>query len=140
MKFVKFLKTIFNTTPLVDFLSIANPKLAELEARLLNPPSSPFKRQIYKMVKHTQTIRRLLSTNCLSVFDHFVGLVLKGLKNGLIFRNCNRKRHLCLHTGLPKMKVNNLDDFYATNHSFIARFSGKCGKYFVCLHNSCQSW
>ena len=27
------------------------------------------------MVQHTQTIRRLLPTNCLSVFDHFVGLV-----------------------------------------------------------------
>ena len=32
------------------------------------------------MVKHTQTIRGLLMTNCLSVFDHFVGLALKGLK------------------------------------------------------------
>ena len=31
------------------------------------------------MVKHTQTIRQLLPTNCLSVFDHFVGLALKGL-------------------------------------------------------------
>ena len=31
------------------------------------------------MVKHTQTIRRLLPTNCLSVFDHFVGLALKVL-------------------------------------------------------------
>ena len=31
------------------------------------------------MVKHTQTVRRLLSTNCLGVFDHFVGLALKGL-------------------------------------------------------------
>ena len=31
------------------------------------------------MVKHTQTIRRLLLTNCLSVFDHFVELALKGL-------------------------------------------------------------
>ena len=30
-----------------------------------------------KMVKHTQTIRRLLPTNSLSVFDHFVGLALK---------------------------------------------------------------
>ena len=29
------------------------------------------------MVKHTQTIRRLLPTNCLSVFDHFVRLALK---------------------------------------------------------------
>ena len=32
------------------------------------------------MVKHTQTICRLLPTNCLSVFDHFVKLALKGLK------------------------------------------------------------
>ena len=32
------------------------------------------------MVKHTQPIRRLLPTNCLSVFDHFVALALKGLK------------------------------------------------------------
>ena len=31
------------------------------------------------MVKHTQTIRRQLPTNCLSVFDRFVGLTLKGL-------------------------------------------------------------
>ena len=31
------------------------------------------------MVKHTQTIRRQKATNCLSVFDHFVGLALKGL-------------------------------------------------------------
>ena len=29
--------------------------------------------------KHIQTIRRLLPTNCLSVFDHFVRLVLKWL-------------------------------------------------------------
>ena len=31
------------------------------------------------MVKHTQTIRRLLTTTCLGVFDHFVGLPLEGL-------------------------------------------------------------
>ena len=31
------------------------------------------------MVKHTEIIRRLLPTNCLSVFDHFVGLALKEL-------------------------------------------------------------
>ena len=34
------------------------------------------------MVKHTQTIRRQKPTNCLSVFDHFLGLVLIGLKGG----------------------------------------------------------
>ena len=32
------------------------------------------------MVKHTQTIRLLFPTNCLSVFDHFVGLALRGLR------------------------------------------------------------
>ena len=32
------------------------------------------------MVKHTQTIRRFLPTNCLNVFDHFVGLALKKLR------------------------------------------------------------
>ena len=32
------------------------------------------------MVKHTRTIRRLLPTNSLSVFDHVVGLALKGSK------------------------------------------------------------
>ena len=32
------------------------------------------------MVKHTQTIRRLLPTICLSVFDHFMGLALKKVK------------------------------------------------------------
>ena len=31
------------------------------------------------MVKHAQTNRRLLLTNCLSVFDSFVGLARKGL-------------------------------------------------------------
>ena len=38
-----------------------------------------FKRQPHKMVKHTQTIRRILPMKCLSVFNHFVGLALKEL-------------------------------------------------------------
>ena len=33
------------------------------------------------MAKHTHTIRRLLPTNCLSVFDNILGLALKGLNN-----------------------------------------------------------
>ena len=37
------------------------------------------------MVKHTQTIRRQKLTNCLSVFDHFVGLALKGLKMQIFY-------------------------------------------------------
>ena len=32
------------------------------------------------MVKQTHTTRRQQPTNCLRVFDHFVGLALKGLK------------------------------------------------------------
>ena len=31
------------------------------------------------MVSHTQTVRWQQPTNCFSVFDHFMGLVLKGL-------------------------------------------------------------
>ena len=34
------------------------------------------------MVKHTQTNRRQQPRNCLSVFDHFLGLVLKKLNHG----------------------------------------------------------
>ena len=37
-------------------------------------------RQPHKMVKHNQTIRRQQLTNCFSVFDHVVGLVLKELR------------------------------------------------------------
>ena len=44
------------------------------------------------MVKHTQTIRRLMPASYFSVFDHFVGSVLKGLK-GLGFRNLSSKRY-----------------------------------------------
>ena len=40
-----------------------------------------FKQQTYKMVKYIQTIRGQQPTNCLSVFDHFVGLALQGLTN-----------------------------------------------------------
>ena len=40
---------------------------------------NPLSLNVTKMVKHTRTIHRLLPTNCLSVFDHFVDLALKGL-------------------------------------------------------------
>ena len=47
---------------------------------VLSPKAfSPFKRQIHKLIKHTQTICRQIADNCLSVLDHFVGLVLKRL-------------------------------------------------------------
>ena len=46
------------------------------------------------MVKHTQTICRQKPTNCLSVFDHFVGLTLKRLierKFGVTFFPASKK-------------------------------------------------
>ena len=46
----------------------------------MTPSRFRVKRQPHKMVKHIQTIVRLLPTNCLSVFYHFVGLPLRGLK------------------------------------------------------------
>ena len=46
------------------------------------------------MVQHTQTIRRQIADEFLSVSDHFVGLVLKGLSSGgalkLNFKNFSR--------------------------------------------------
>ena len=38
------------------------------------------------MVKHTQTIHRQQLTNCLNVFDQFVGLALKGLTTDDMFQ------------------------------------------------------
>ena len=36
------------------------------------------KRPSHKIAKHTRTIRRVLPTNCLSVYNYFVRLTLKG--------------------------------------------------------------
>ena len=52
-----------------------------VERNLLNPFSANF-------TKWSDTLKQFvgnLPTNCLSMFDHFVGLALKGLKNGHLF-------------------------------------------------------
>ena len=36
------------------------------------------------MIKHTPSIRLQQPTNCLSVFEHFMGLALKGLNSGFV--------------------------------------------------------
>ena len=51
------------------------------------------------MAKHIQTIRRLLPTNCLSVFDHFVGFAPKGLIK------CNQMKTLSTTRGILKNYV-----------------------------------
>ena len=45
-----------------------------------------------KMVKHTQTIRQQQPTNCLSVFNHFVGLALKVLTLSMFLQQNNTYR------------------------------------------------
>ena len=61
-----------------------------------NSKDYAFKRQPHQTVKHTQTIRRLLRKNCLSVFGHFVGLAFSGsqgnfhlLKNLMTYKSKN---------------------------------------------------
>ena len=44
------------------------------------------------MVKHIQAIRRQQSKNCLSVFEHFVGVALKGLILEVKFGNDSQVR------------------------------------------------
>ena len=43
------------------------------------------------MVKHIQKICRQQLTNCLSVFDHFVGFELKGLIKNTNLRNMDSR-------------------------------------------------
>ena len=62
-------------------LLLANSLIKMHRWRSLYQPSKfeqKWRRQ--RAVEHTEAIRRLLRTNCLSVFDHFVGLTLKGLR------------------------------------------------------------
>ena len=59
------------------------------------------------MVKHTQTIRRLLLTNCLSVFDHFVGLAHKGLIHW-VHVLCHISNYIPDSEGLLLAKANQL--------------------------------
>ena len=59
------------------------------------------------MVKHTQTICRLLSTDCFSFFDYFVGLALKGLiraEKFEDFRSLVEKNYSMGALNAPKMK------------------------------------
>ena len=44
------------------------------------------------MIKNTQTIRQQQPMNCLSVFDNFVGLAVKGLNS--IFLKIGKFRHI----------------------------------------------
>ena len=69
------------------------------------------------MVKHTETIRRQKPTNCLSVFEHFVGLALKGLTKLRERRaleewqnNTNKQMFIFLPNSEKKFKLHQLYD------------------------------
>ena len=50
------------------------------------------------MVKHTHTIRWQFADDCLRVFDHFVGLALKGL---------NEKVRICSELAMTELRKQN---------------------------------
>ena len=49
-------------------------------------------RQTHKMIKHTQTIRRQFADDLFEVFNHFMGLTLKGLRSVLITKSSWQKK------------------------------------------------
>ena len=60
------------------------------------------------MTKRTQTIRWQPSTNCLSVFDHFVGLGLKGLKDVILGFYSQKRVFLDEHNAASVLAAENL--------------------------------
>ena len=61
-----------------------NVKIVNLLNASFTKCSNALRQFVGKMVKHIQTIRRLLLTNCLIVFDNFVGLALKELNQSWV--------------------------------------------------------
>ena len=74
--YIQFEKRGNNTLNITIFPILRN----EAKNILIVKTLLSFKRQPQKMVKHRQTIFQLLPMNCVSVLDHFEGLMLKGLK------------------------------------------------------------
>ena len=72
-------------------LEIANMQRQRKEGRF---SFNPFKRQSYKIVKHSNNSSA--PTNCLRVFDHFMGLALKGLGVFLLLLMLLTSRYLPL--------------------------------------------
>ena len=66
------------------------------------------------MVKHTQTIRRMLLTNCLSVFHHFVELALKGLRLDKVSRA--NEKVLEVLSAVLLQNINSPSDNYKSTH------------------------
>ena len=74
---LKTVNCFCQNTPSLLYYSVLNTSLYTIQ---------PFKRQSHKMTKNTQPIRWQQPTICLSAFDEFLGLALKGL---VYSRICN---------------------------------------------------
>ena len=68
------------------------------------------------MAKHTQTICQQFATICLSVFDHFVGLVLKGLKTKYLMLN---------YANLQSYKTELTDTIHLSINTYFKLLGGK---------------
>ena len=70
------------------------------------------------MAKHTETIRRPLPTNSLSVIDRFVGLVIKGLTMNMICllildtHSCLCQRSILDHSHKNSQQKSSITDFF----------------------------
>ena len=62
------------------FINSRNPKNQVVYDLVITNDFQLLKHQPHKMIKHTQIIHQLLATNCLNLFDHFVGLAPNGFK------------------------------------------------------------
>ena len=67
---------IFKISIFEEFLISAGSMVQTFDTKYLNPLSANFTKCSNKMVKFGSKLQK----NCLSVFDHFVGLALKGLR------------------------------------------------------------
>ena len=83
------------------------------------------------MFKHTQTIRQQKLTNCLSMFDHLVGLPLKGLNQFTQFVSSsitseNKKKQIFYQIKGLKKKTSGMNKGYwrlnATNNTKRQKF------------------
>ena len=106
--------------------------------------SYPFRHQPLKIVKHTQIICRQKPTNCLSVFAHFVGLTLKGLKLGTFYKDSGLENHESAKTGKTQSLLNHSYYFWNTCQQLLLKgfHNQNFCKYFKKLWNrkTKQDW
>ena len=79
------------------------------------------------MIKHTQTIRQLLPMNCLSVFNHLMELVLKGLMANIADGVPNISSFVVFHKGLLNVIITAIavERSHIVKHSYATLLSMK---------------